>query len=1052
MKRTADFIVNRRGFILVIMLLLAAVNLFFMQKVEINEDLTKYLPPESEMRTGLDIMSESFPEIESVNTLRVMLEGLTDGEKDEVMSRLAAIEHVTAVRYEKDSPDYNSGDHTLFVLEVDCEFMTPEMKSVEKTLDTGFTDLRLSWARDYSGMPEIPTVVLLTALGVLLTILFIMCSSWLEPFIFLFVIGCAVAVNMGTNLIMGSISSITFSIAALLQMALSMDYSIMLSNRYRQEKEFVSDSAEAMKAALANSFSSIASSSLTTVVGLIMLVFMSFRIGLDLGVVLAKGVFISMICVLTMLPGMLLLFDRAISRTAKAPMHISMRWAAAFSFRLRFGILAALVLLFAGSYFLQQQTGISYTLHKDDAVADVFPSMNQLVLVYENSDEAAAAELAEKLEENDSVSDISSYHTVLDTPYTADELSAKLGSMSSDFDLDTEALRILYYSYYHRDASLTMTASGFLSFISDMADTDGEFSDLVDDDMRAELSRAAMLSDAEKLTTAMTSQEMAAFFDMQSEQLANLYMMYMLQQEKPVTGDITLGELTDFILNELADDTSFSGMFTEEALLQLRGLSLYGNKAAMLAAYTYPQAAQLLGMPEQLLQGIYYQVFGTDYASGTMTLDTILGAILSDTRVSAALDAGSMAQLTMLQGLILGTLNDKTYSPAEFSALLGMSAEQAKQLAVVYTARRGDTSAWTMSVSEFLNFLVDKVLSDETYSVMLDESLSGSLKSAKTLCDAVVSGKAYSPEEMFSLIGSMSAGLDADTISLIYIYADAEKNEDPSLTLTVEQLFEHLYSNILTDPRFSSFIDDDMRAAVTDAKQELDEGKLQLVSDKYSRMIISSVYPEEAPETTAFIDEIKQIMDETMKGEHYVIGNSAMVHEMQQTYDREFLIISLLTAAAIFLIVAITFRSLCIPVILVLLVQTGVFISVVVTGYLSGSIYYLAMLIVECILMGSTIDYGILFTNYYKESRRSMDIRSSLEAAYAGSTHTILTSGLILVLITAIVGRFFEDAAVSAIVKTISLGALSASLLILFILPGVLAAVDRLVFGKTAVK
>lgn len=112
---------------------------------------------------------------------------------------------------------------------------------------------------------------------------------------------------------------------------------------------------------------------------------------------------------------------------------------------------------------------------------------------------------------------------------------------------------------------------------------------------------------------------------------------------------------------------------------------------------------------------------------------------------------------------------------------------------------------------------------------------------------------------------------------------------------------------------------------------------------------------------------------------------------------------------------------------------------------MSGSMYYLALLIVECILMGATIDYGILFTNYYRESRRLFDVKKALKKAYAGSIHTIMTSGLILVTVTGVVGGMFEEATVQAIVKTLSIGSFCAIVLILFILPGILAVCDKLV-------
>ena len=151
---------------------------------------------------------------------------------------------------------------------------------------------------------------------------------------------------------------------------------------------------------------------------------------------------------------------------------------------------------------------------------------------------------------------------------------------------------------------------------------------------------------------------------------------------------------------------------------------------------------------------------------------------------------------------------------------------------------------------------------------------------------------------------------------------------------------------------------------------------------------------------------------------------------------------------SIFLVVVFTFRSLIIPALLVLLVQCGVYITVMVVGLQGLEIYYLALLIVECILMGATIDYGILYTSYYREMRASMPVRDALVAAYRGSIHTVLTSGSILVLVTAVDGRFFGNLAVEQICRTISIGAFAAILLILLFLPGVLALFDRWVLPR----
>ena len=110
--------------------------------------------------------------------------------------------------------------------------------------------------------------------------------------------------------------------------------------------------------------------------------------------------------------------------------------------------------------------------------------------------------------------------------------------------------------------------------------------------------------------------------------------------------------------------------------------------------------------------------------------------------------------------------------------------------------------------------------------------------------------------------------------------------------------------------------------------------------------------------------------------------------------------------------------------------------------------YYLALLIVECILMGATVDYGILFTSYYREMRAVLPVREALVSAYKGSIHTILTSGSIMVLITAVIGPLFGNPTIEQIVRTLAVGCASAIILILFVLPGILALCDRFTVGN----
>ena len=728
MKKIADWIVSRRNRILGVMICLAVVCGILYLQVPVNYDMTKYLPDDSAMKQGLDIMAAEFPSMGADKSIRVMAEGLDQENQAELLEKLKALPYVESVAHD-DSAKYHQGEYSLFVISTAFEYGSPEERSIEHALENDFRDYHTVYRNDNPWADGVSPWLLTGGVAVLLIILLLMCKSWFETVLFLVNIGMAVVINEGTNLIMGEVSYVTSSIAAVLQLVLSIDYSVMLMNRYRQEKAAGLEKHEAMSAALNNCFSAVASSALTTAVGLLALAFMNYKIGLDLGVALAKGVLISLVCVLTVLPGIVLLGDRLVEKTAKKTLRFNMDRFARFSYRQRYVLSVLFVGMFAAFYFLQGNTQIAYTLAKVDPIADAFPAENTLVIVYENRDEDRIAALGERLNSREGVTQVISYPGIFGKAYAAEELYDALVSLGG---------------------SMGVSAGEGLSFDPGM-----------------------------------------------------------------------------------------------------------------------------LGM-------VY-----SSYFAGSST-------------------------------------------PA---------SEQ---------------------------------------------------------------------------------------------------------KMTIPDMFNYVHDTLLNNILFSALVTPEIRAAVADAKEQLESGMAMLKTDRYSRMIVYSTLPVESPETEALMAALTDAEKE-MTGEYYLIGNSAMSYEMKNSFAGELLTITLLTAAAIFLIVLISSRSFVVPALLVLIVQCGVYITVTVVGWQGYSIYFLALLVVECILMGATIDYGILFTSYYREFRKRESVPDALKAAYDSSIHAIMTSGLILVVVTAIIGYTYSDPAIAEICRTISTGALSAILLILFLLPGLLAALDRLV-------
>ena len=400
MKRAARWIVRHRLPLTAVLLALSAVCGLLSFQVPINADMTKYLPADSAMKQGMDVMEREFGSLSLPPTLRVMIENLPAEEDAGALEKLrafpAAASAVLSGRKREEGTSY-----TLFTVTLSAPYRTPEALETEHGIPGAFPDRRTTVRNDDANGMDIPLFIYAVAGAMLLAVLFTFCASWAEPFVFLAVLGAAILMNMGTNLLLGSVSVTTHSISAILQLVLSMDYSIILINRFRREYGTERDAEEAMARALAGAFPSIASSGMTTVVGLLMLVFMRFRIGADLGLVLAKGVFLSMVCCLTLLPAGILFARRAIERTKKPSIHIPTRALAGFGFRGRRAVAGGFVLLFFGGWYLSGLSGISYSLNQEDPIAEIFPKENQIVLLYGNRDEAAAGSIAQALEKQD---------------------------------------------------------------------------------------------------------------------------------------------------------------------------------------------------------------------------------------------------------------------------------------------------------------------------------------------------------------------------------------------------------------------------------------------------------------------------------------------------------------------------------------------------------------------------------------------------------------------------------------------------------------------------
>ena len=232
----------------------------------------------------------------------------------------------------------------------------------------------------------------------------------------------------------------------------------------------------------------------------------------------------------------------------------------------------------------------------------------------------------------------------------------------------------------------------------------------------------------------------------------------------------------------------------------------------------------------------------------------------------------------------------------------------------------------------------------------------------------------YNKNEMYKKLSSLADNLDKNTIELLYVYYGSQNDYDENWTMTIENFVKFINDDILTDERFEDFIEDDMKEKIVDAKTTISDAKDMLVGDEHSRIVLNTSFEAETDDTHEFIQKVKDWFADNGV-EAYIIGDSPMAYEMSKSFGDELNFITILTMVAIFVVVALTFKSILIPLILVLTIQCAVYMTMGFLSFSGDPVYFIALLIVQSILMGATIDYAIVYTSYYIEHRKEMDIK-----------------------------------------------------------------------------
>ena len=824
-----------------------------------------------------------------------------------------------------------------------------------------------------------------------------------------------------------------------------------------------------------------------------------------MGLVLSKGVVLSLVSIFTILPALLLLFDKAIEKTHKKTLHFKMNWMGDKEFRLRKLALPVFALIFGGAFFLKGTTGILFTDSENNRIKDVFPVVNQTVLVYENEDEKDLADFCHKYETNEDVKRIVCYGNTIGEQEKYDEIIAKANELSEmkisgmgannreKVEAEDYLVKAIYY-YYYRGDKHSMSLPVFARFVRDEVLPSEKFSTEVTNETRANVNRLTKFVIPEEAAKPRSRNEIAELLGVDAAKLDELYTLYYAKH--PTGVKMTLNQFAKFVKNDILTNPEYASMVSAEQRADLEKLLAFTDASLPSAvtpeelirfaltngvmkselgitdeeanevlsamdsvkeivnqyAQQYPEIAEILEPFTKQYTYSEYIEYAEELGDLLKTAKTKLEEVndkyqlgldlsfLDDVQV----DLTAKFERLKLAEYVVDNRNTK-YSAWELANEFGLNYEQLKLVYALYDYRYVSGDPW-MSIERVINFLTDEVFTDANYSSRLDGAQKDKVRVMSGLMLAARTGVPYTYDSLYAALVPLGESIDINQLFLAYIYHGSIYDYDENWTLSLEDFSNFLNDKIITDDRFSSRVDAEKRKTIEDAKVTIADAKASLIGEKHSRVLIETELPAEGENTFKFLQSVK---DEMGEKKTFLAGDSAMAYEMSKTFGSEMDFITLLTMIAIFIVVAFTFKSILIPLVLVLVIQSAVYINMAYLSLTGQSIYFIALIIVQAILMGATIDYAILYTSYYLEQRTygEKDIKHAIIAAYDKSMHSILTSASILILVTAIVGNM-ASAIAAKICQSISGGTLVATLIILLLLPALIATIDRFIVKK----
>ena len=458
-EKLSGFIVDRRNLFFLLYIFAFIFCIFSMNWVEVENDVTTYLPEDTETRQGIVAMNENFV---TFGSAQIMVSNVTYETAMELSNVIASVEGVDLVTFDDTSAHYTSASALYDVSFAGGNFDQISLDALEEIKNklSGY-DLSVYTQVGYDEnalLREEMSTILVVSSMIIVLVLALTSRAYMEVPVLLLTFGAAALMNMGTNFLCGKISFISDSIAVVLQLALAIDYAIILCHRFSDEHE-THDARDSAVIALSKAIPEIGGSSLTTVSGLAALAFMEFGVGLDMALVLIKAIVLSLLSVFTLMPGLLVLFCPLIDRTRHKKLLPNITFAGKFAVKTRRIVPFLFIALLGGAFWLSSQCPYAYSFNdlktakmseRQTAyfkIKDTFGTSNMVAVVIPSGNYEAEALILDELDDCPEVKSTMGLSGIeaMDGYSLTDALGPR--ELSELIGLDYEVAQLLYTAY-----------------------------------------------------------------------------------------------------------------------------------------------------------------------------------------------------------------------------------------------------------------------------------------------------------------------------------------------------------------------------------------------------------------------------------------------------------------------------------------------------------------------------------------------------------------------------------------------------------------------------